>query len=102
MQPTLVPEPGVIPQPITSPETVSDSEILSFLELGQRDMFIGVMFDLRGKVYTYIGLPGVEIGSTVLVPGNSFDPDPHTADVVTLTPEAPPGVAIQRILAVLA
>jgi hypothetical protein len=85
-----------------APETVSDADILEFMTTSQQEMFIGVIFRPGGKLYVYIGLPGVRVGGTVLVPANSYNPQPGPAKVVTLSPPAPPPtISIQRILAVL-
>jgi hypothetical protein len=82
---------------------MGDADISAFTPTSPQDIFVGVAFRPRGKVYAYIGLPGVRVGSTVLVPANSFNPRPGPAVVVTLNPPAPPPgiVVFQRILAVL-
>lgn len=80
---------------------LSDVQISEFMSSAQEESFIGVRFPASIRTYTYIGLPGVQVGSKVLVPGNSFHPEPHTATVVSLNQTPPPGVAIKRILKVL-
>jgi len=82
---------------------MGDADISAFTPTSQQDMFVGVVFHPRGKLYAYIGLPGVRVGSKVLVPANSFNPRPGPATVVTLNPPAPPPsvTVFQRILAVL-
>lgn len=99
MSTTLIPEPGVLPDLV--PDMIPDATITAMLDQAQAEMLIGVVLGPPGHVYTYIGLPGVKVGSVVLVPANSVCPTPQQGDVVTLRPRVPPGIALKRILAVL-
>lgn len=97
--PTLIPEPGVIPDIV--PDSISDADIVSMISSAQANFYIGVVFVPGGKVYTYICPMDVHVGSVVLVPGNSYKPQPQAVDVVTLNPHIPPGVPIKRVIAVV-
>lgn len=63
------------------------------------DIRVGVKFS-SPRVYTYLAPLIVHVNSIVVVPGSWFDPDPQTAEVVTLDPP-PYNGPIKRVLAVL-
>lgn len=98
------PAPGVIPQPVTVPDLAPDATADALLALAVdaafEDIRVGVQFDPRGKVYAYIAPPTAHVGSIVIVPGNRYNPDPQTVDVVTLDPP-PYNGPLARVLAVL-
>lgn len=100
MSAPVAPAPGVIPQPVTVPEMTPDAALIEQIEAAFEDIRVGVAFDPHGKVYVYTAPPSVHVGSIVIVPGNSYNPDPQTADVVTLDPPPWHG-PIKRVLAVL-
>lgn len=88
-------------QPDADIIAISDSMIQEFMESAQADFYVGVTFETGPKVYTYMAPTTAQVGSLVLVPGNSFNPDPQICCVVTTSPRVPPGVAIKRVLDVL-
>jgi hypothetical protein len=105
------PAPDLLPPPLTVPgrtvpgRTVPDlatvdPAFLEQIESAFADLRVGVQFDPGGHVYTYLAPPTAHVGSIVIVPANSFNPDPQTVDVVTLDPP-PYGGPLARVLAVL-
>jgi hypothetical protein len=88
-------------QPDVDAIVLSDSMISEFMASAQADFFVGVTFDSGPKMHTYMAPTSAHVGSLVLVPGNSYTPDPQICTVVTTSPRVPPGVAIKRVLEVL-
>ncbi len=108
----LIPRPDVMPRPDIAPspspgadpgdtDLIGDAAIMAMIDQAQAEMYVGVVLGPPGKIYCYIGLPGCDVGSMVLVPANSFSSTPGKGEVVTLNPPIPPGIAIKRILAIL-
>lgn len=92
--------PGVKPGPSVLPDLAADAVLIEEIESAFADLRVGVQFDLRGHVYTYLAPPTAHVGSIVLVPANSFAPEPQFVDVVTLDPP-PYNGPLSRVLAVL-
>lgn len=94
------PAPGVIPQPVTVPDLTPDAALIEEIESAFEDIRVGVAFDSSRRVYVYTAPPITHVHSIVIVPANSFCPDPQIATVVTLDPPPYRG-PVKRVLAVL-
>lgn len=81
---------------------ITDAMITEFLEeVGEEDFTVGVYFQPRGKLYTYLAPPTAHVGSIVVVPPNSFRRTPRMVRVAVLNPPIPPGLLLVRVLEVV-
>ena len=93
-------EPLILPDHTVPDLAVTDPLLVEQIESAFADLRVGVQFDPRGHVYTYLAPPTAHVGSIVMVPPNSFTPEPQFVDVVTLDPP-PYNGPLSRVLAVL-